>query len=99
MRQISETIFSGNTTVIPMADVQHVVKEAWGKNELHGYTVSPGPERISYTVITKHSRRENGKWVNAIILPHYEGAQFMKSWLLYRSEIDYPEGTEPTGPC
>jgi len=86
---MTDAIFSGTTITIPLADVQHIEREVWGGKELIGLTVVDGPERIRYTVVTKHSvRGADGKWLNAIILPHYEGAQFMKAWGQYRSELE-----------
>jgi len=85
---ISESIFSGKTHIIPLADVQHVEKEVWGGTETFGQTTCVGRERNRYTVITNHTIKKDGKWINPIILPHFEGAQFMKSWCRYRYELE-----------
>ena len=81
---VSESIFSGKTTIIPMADVQHIEK-LW-------YT-SDEKTRDNYRgikVITKHTRWdiEADSWVNNICLDRQEGDDFLKAWCIYRNEIE-----------
>jgi len=86
MFKVHETIFSCKIgiekVVIPMADVQHIEVEEWGGN-IGNKTV-----RNVYTVITCHTIRKNGKYLNSIRLKHNMGAKFMRAWCDYRSELD-----------
>ena len=81
---VSESIFSGKTTIIPMADVQHIEK-LW-------YT-SDEKTRDNYRgikVITKHTRWdiEADSWSNNIYLDRQEGDDFLKAWCIYRNELE-----------
>ena len=81
---VSESIFSGKTTIIPMADVQHIEK-LW-------YT-SDEKTRDNYRgikVITKHTRWdiEADSWANNIYLDRQEGDDFLKAWCIYRNELE-----------
>lgn len=84
MKSVSESIFSGQTTVIPMADVQHI--------ERHWY---PSDEKTKdnyrgIKVITKHTRwdMEAATWANNIYLDRQEGDAFLKAWCMYRHELE-----------
>ena len=74
MNKVSESIFDGNKKVIPMADVQHVIKLNDG----------------SCNVITKQTRwdLENDCWANPIFLDSVEAKSFMKEWTNYRFELE-----------
>ena len=71
---VQESIFSGKTTVIPMADVQHIEKHPNG----------------GCKVITKHTRwdMEADTWANNIWLDTEEAVEFKKAWCLYRGELE-----------
>lgn len=81
---ITESIFDGTTTVIPMADVQHIEK--------HWY---PTDERTrdnwrGIKIITKHTKYnfEHDTWENIIYLDKKEADEFLKAWCVYRSELE-----------
>ena len=81
---ISESIYSGKTTIIPMADVQHIEK-SW-------YT---GDEKTrdnwrGLIVITKHTRwdMDADTWANNIYLDREEGETFLRVWCEYRAESE-----------
>lgn len=84
MNKISESIFDGTTTIIPMADVQHIEK--------HWY---PSDERTrdnyrGVKVITKYTKYniEADVWENNIYLDRKEADDFLKSWCYYRHELE-----------
>ena len=81
---VSESIFSGKTTIIPMADVQHIEK-LW-----HTSDEKTRDNYRGIKVITKHTRWdiEAGSWVNNIYLDRQEGDDFLKAWCIYRNEIE-----------
>ena len=92
MSNVTESIFSGKTTVIPMADVQHM--------ELHWIHV-PVEERTKHNyegllVITKHTTWDTtiDTWANNIYLGGDEARAFMAAWCRYRSEVDAPTPNE-----
>ena len=74
MNKVSESIFDGTEKVIPMANVQHIIKLNDG----------------SCNIITKHTRwdKENDCWDNPIFLDSVEAEQFMKAWTTYRFELE-----------
>lgn len=76
-RTVSESIFSGSTVIIPMADVQHI--EKWDHNSIPGIKV-----------ITKNTRwdTETGDWANSIWISEPEAAAFRRAWCDYRAELE-----------
>ena len=78
MGKVSESIFSGKSTIIPMADVQHIEKQFY-KNDFAGISI-----------ITKHTRwdMEADIWANNIYLPKEEAEKFIKAWCFYRHELE-----------
>lgn len=84
---VTESIYSGNGVIVPLADVQHI--------ELHN-------ER-GLIVVTKHTRWdcERDVWANNIWIDKAEADAFKAAWCRYRSELeadtlsDQPE--KPTG--
>lgn len=76
--KISESIFSTNKIIIPMADVQHIEKHYIGE------------EHVGYLIISKHTKYnfEHDTWENSIYLPLEEGKKFIKAWTYYRYELD-----------
>jgi hypothetical protein len=82
--KVSESIFSGPTTIIPMADVQHIEKHWIG---------SDPRTRDNYAgirIITCHTywNNETDIWANNIYLDRSEANLFLKAWCDYRSELD-----------
>lgn len=77
MGQVTESIFSGQSVIVPLADVQHI--ENWAANSVPGIKV-----------ITKHTRwdREADDWANAIWMSEPEATKFRKAWCRYRSELE-----------
>ena len=75
---ITESIFSGTSRVIPMADVQHIEKQG---NPLAGILV--------VTDKTKWNFAED-QWENAIWISNSdkEAEQFIKAWCDYRCEAE-----------
>jgi hypothetical protein len=87
MAKVSESIFSGTSTIIPMADVQHIEKI------YHDMDIPIGVKKgdiLRYIVITKHTMWdvENDCWANAIYLMPEEAKSFMKEWCVYRYELE-----------
>ena len=82
---VTESIFDGQTTTIPMADVQHTVK--------HWFPSDNPKTRDNYrgiTVITKHTTYDTSSdyWANAIYLDRAEADAFTKAWMQYRHELE-----------
>lgn len=82
--QVTESIFSGNRTIIPMADVQHIEKHWYGDGER---------TRDNYKgiiVITKHTTwsTEMDNWKNNIYLDREEADKFLNAWYNYRYELE-----------
>lgn len=77
MGKATESIFSGKSAIIPMADVQHI--ENWAANSVPGIKI-----------ITKHTRydTETDDWANAIWISEPEATAFKVAWCRYRSEIE-----------
>jgi hypothetical protein len=76
-KTVSESIFSGQTVIIPMSDVQHI--------ERHATNSVPGIK-----VITKHTRwdTDTGDWANAIWISEPEAVAFRRAWCAYRAELE-----------
>ncbi len=74
-----ESIFKGETTIIPLADVQHIEKH-FSDGRFYGYKI-----------ITKHTRwdMEADVWANNIYLDKEEGDLFLIAWEKYRYQIEY----------
>ena len=77
MHTVTESIFSGSSVIVALADVQHIEKH--DKNSVPGIMV-----------ITKHTRWdcEQDVWANAIWISEPEAAAFRSSWCRYRSELE-----------
>ena len=77
MHTVTESIFSGQSVIVPLADVQHI--ERHDKNSVPGIVV-----------ITKHTRWDNeaGSWANSIWIGEPEAAAFRAAWCRYRSELE-----------
>ena len=86
MKTVTESIFDGLTTVIPMADVQHFTRH---------WINAKGSERTKQnydgiTVITRNTKWdfEMDYWSNQIYLPREEADTFIKAWAMYRHELE-----------
>lgn len=73
MGSVTESIYSGKSVIVPLADVQHI--------ETH----NPG----GLIVVTKHTRwdQETGAWANNIWIDDAEADAFKSAWCRYRSEL------------
>ena len=74
MHTVTESIYSGQGVIVPLADVQHI--------ETH----NPG----GLIVVTKHTRwdREADGWANNIWIDKAEAEAFKAAWCRYRSELE-----------
>lgn len=84
MNKISESIFDGATTIIPMADVQHV-----NKHNLHkGCTrkIEIITDKTKYNLGVDYY--ENSIFLLDIENEEQEATKFMKAWTYYRYEKD-----------
>lgn len=77
MKTVTESIYSGKSVIVPLADVQHI--ESWASNS------EPG-----IRVITRHTRwdYESGDWANSIWIGEPEATAFKAAWCRYRSELE-----------
>lgn len=75
---VSESIWSGKTITVPMAEVQHIEKLSNDR----------GPNGL--WLITKHTKYnfEVDIWENPIYIPEEQAAGFMRAWCIYRSELE-----------
>ena len=85
MRKATESIFSGKTVLVPMAEVQHIEKLV-RKNRTTDTELIPN----GLNAVTRHTKWnfEHDCYENSIYIPENEAAEFLKAWQLYRSEID-----------
>ena len=85
MSEVTESIFSDDEVVIPMADVQHVEKQYTKLN-------ADKQERIlvGSLVITKHTRWDidSDAWANNIWLNPEQTEDFLRCWCQYRHELE-----------
>lgn len=74
MHSVTESIYSGKTVIVPLADVQHIE------------TGNP----LGLVVVTKHTRWdcEHDVWANAIWINGAEAEAFKRSWCAYRAELE-----------
>jgi hypothetical protein len=74
---VTESIYSGKSVIVPLADVQHI--ESWAANSVPGIKV-----------ITKHTRWDFDRddWANAIWISEPEATAFRAAWCRYRSELE-----------
>lgn len=91
MYKISESIFITGTTIIPMADVQHIEKRFCSCDLVGGEKKG---DLQGCFVITKHTtwNFEHDMWENAIWLTSEDCNKFIKSWCYYRYEVDIKNG-------
>lgn len=88
MSKVTESIFNGKSVVIPMADVQHFEKCFYQHGSADGSIKKGDP--MGALVITKHTKWnfENDCWENAISLTESELKMFIKSFNLFRCELE-----------
>lgn len=84
--KISESIFTGKTTIIPMADVQHIERHWFSGDEQTEENLK------GYKIITKHTKYnvDVDVWENNVYLTKDEGDKFIQAWCHYRHELDGP---------
>lgn len=74
MGNVTESIFNGQSAIVPLADVQHI--------ETHN--------PLGLIVVTKHTRWDNdsGGWANSIWINGPEAPAFKAAWCQYRRELE-----------
>lgn len=84
MSKVSESIWSGKTDIIPMADVQNIEKVFDRNNDGKRGSLK------GIKIITKHTKYDDisGTWANAIWLGPEDGEIFIKDWCFYRFELE-----------
>ncbi len=75
MGKVSESIFTGKTLIVPLADVQHIEKQ----------------ENGGLIVVTRHSRwdADNDFWANNIYVEAREATAFISAFCQYRHELEF----------
>jgi hypothetical protein len=73
MGKVSESIYSGKTTVVPLADVQHIEKRELGLFVVTKHT---------------RWDNDGGFWANSIWIDKAEADGFMRAWCDYRAELE-----------
>lgn len=76
-KTVTESIFSGTSVIVPLADVRHI--EKWDRHTIPGIKV-----------ITKHTCWDfkSDDWANAIWISEPEATAFRSAWCRYRSELE-----------
>jgi len=77
MKTVSESIYSGSSVIVPMADVQHIEKH--DKNSVPGIMVITSHTKWNF----EHDVWENGIWIN-----EPEATAFRRAWCDYRAELE-----------
>ena len=74
MGKVSESIWSSQNRIVPLADVQHIEKT----------------NQYGITVITKHTRwdMDADVWANPIWIDASEAEIFKSAWCHYRAELE-----------
>lgn len=78
MGKVSESIFSGKTHVIPLAEVLYIQRTK--------STVTQNPLWVIMKGTTANV--ESGDWNNAPFLRDEEAASFMRCWCDYRAQLE-----------
>lgn len=91
MSKITESVWTSDRLLIPMADVQHIEKRS----------VNNPSKPMYLMVVMKSTRYDNtcSEWANAIYIEPEKAESFMRDWCNYRGELDNsmdktPEETE-----
>ena len=74
MNTVTESIYAGQSAIVPLADVQHIEPQNGG----------------GLVVVTKHTRWDSDRdyWANNIFIPEKEATAFKSAWCRYRSELE-----------
>lgn len=74
MGKVTESIYSGKSVIVPLADVSHIEKLLDGQ----------------LVVVTKHTRWDFDRdfWANNIVISADEADAFKSAWCRYRSELE-----------
>ena len=78
MGKVSESIFSGESTIIPMAEVHHIERDRRDRFTDAIFVILNGTTW----------NNEIDAYNNAIWLRHEEAKNFKRSWCNYRSELE-----------
>ena len=94
MGKVHESIFSGKSVIVPMADVQHIEKH------YHTCSLTDGTKKGDFqgiNVITKHTGWDVDcdTWANPIWIPGDEGKNFIKAWCEYRHDLESETISDP----
>jgi hypothetical protein len=83
---VTESIYSGKTCVVALAEVQHCEK-LWATPK-PPYTLEPKPNGLH--VITSKTRYDvkNDVWANPIYIGQDEADAFLRVWCAYRGELE-----------
>ena len=92
MKKVSESIYSDDNVVVPMALVQHIEKRQKPiyKSE-HGFLKPTGKyEPNGIMVITKFTNYNNelDDWDNSIYIKEDKARAFISAWTTYRAEVE-----------
>ena len=79
-KTVSESIWSSDSLVIPMADVQHIEKRKLTKPN----------DQVFLMVIMKSTRYnfDIDDWDNPVYIPHRQTQSFLSAWCMYRYELE-----------
>lgn len=74
MHNVTESIYSGKSVIVPLADVQHI--------ETHN--------TLGLIIVTKHTRwdKDGDFWANSIWIDAAEAVAFKRAWCTYRAELE-----------
>lgn len=77
MGKVTESIFSGDNVIVPLADVQHI--EKWAAHSVPGIMV-----------VTRHTRWDcdHDVWANGIWISEPDATAFRRAWCRYRYELE-----------
>jgi hypothetical protein len=78
--RVTESIYSGKSTVVPLADVQHIEKRELGL--------------VVVTKHTRWDN-DGDFWANSIWIDKAEADAFMQAWCRYRSELEADTKVRP----
>jgi hypothetical protein len=93
MGEVTESVFDGKSTIIPMANVQHVEKRYSKDGDLQLWIIT---DKTKWDF-------ENDDWANPIFINNYkatnnrkeskEATKFLKAWCQYLFEVEGAENT------
>ena len=92
---IHESIFDGETAIIPMADVQHIELHRYMPDTLEKY--KNGDKKIydGIKIVMKSTvyNTEIDDWWNNAYLWWEQASEFLKAWCRYRAEFEWLQVT------